>query len=122
MKKILLATVVVAVGIYMILTYLIDDVQINKYSDRYSVQEQKAIQHGWVPEILPASAYDVVETHDLDNNTVFGAFNYMEKDEAGFLGKMTALNDTNQTLSWENFLFRVDKDKNYVRFRNRGME
>ncbi len=121
MKKILLGTVVVAISIYLMLTYLIEDVQINKYSDIHFVQEQKAIEQGWIPEILPVSAYDIVETHDIDKNTIFGTFSYKEKDEEKFLQNMTVLNDDNQTLAWKNFLFRVDRDKNYVRFRNRSI-
>ncbi len=107
------------VSIYFILTLYFDDVQINKYPDKVVVVEQKAIERGWVPAILPETAYEISETHDTDTNDIFGAFFYKEKEEADFIQKLELLPDTNQTYVWEDFLFKIDKEQNRVKFRNK---
>jgi len=93
--------------------------QISKYPNLQTVKEDRGIEKGWVPAILPGSAYDIEETHDIDTNQLVGRFYYREKDEAGLMEKMTALPDSNGTYEWGGFLFRVDRKKNLVRYRNR---
>ena len=119
MKKILLLIVSFFVLGYVIFTQRYSDVQINKYQDIEVVKENKAIQNGWVPAILPDSAYDITETHDLDANTLFGSFNYKEKDEEKFIKNLTVVDDMNNTLEWGDFLFRVDKKLNQAKYRNK---
>ncbi len=104
---------------YFMLTHYYTDVQINKYKDIDVVKENQVIQKGWIPAILPESAYKITETHDLDTNTLFGSFYYKEQDEAGFMEHLSVEDDMNNTLEWENFLFIVDKKLNYVKFRNK---
>ena len=116
MKKILLIILLVFLTIYLVLTSYFPNTEINKYDSLESVNEKKAIAEGWIPKILPASAYDIVETHDVDTNTVFGKFSYKEKDEETFLSK---LKESNDMYEGENFLFKVDKKKNRVDFRNK---
>jgi len=110
---------VMAVSLFLLLSYFVEDVQINKYKDMAIVQEEQTIEHGWIPGILPKSAYDIVETHNIDTNTVFGTFKYKEHDEVSFMQHLTELNDDNQTMQWGRFLFRVNKEENYVKFRNK---
>ncbi len=104
---------------YFMLTHYYTDVQINKYKDIDVVKKNQVIQKGWIPAILPESAYKITETHDLDTNTLFGSFYYKEQDEAGFMEHLSVEDDMNNTLEWENFLFIVDKKLNYVKFRNK---
>ncbi len=118
MNKLLIALLVVAGLVYLLFSTFFVDVQINKYQDKATVIDQEAIKNGWVPSILPKSAFNIAETHDLDKNTVFGSFKYKENDEQSFMQHLTALHDEKQTQSWENFLFRVDTKKNIVKFRN----
>ena len=118
-KKMLLAMLVLFALIYFTLTKYYTDVQINKYKDRQVVLENEVIQKGWMPSILPESAYEIRETHDLDANTLFGSFNYKEEDEAVFMQHLTVKPDMNNTLEWGSFLFQVDQEKNYVKFRNK---
>ena len=118
-KYILLLIVSFLVLGYVVFTTRYSDVQINKYEDIEVVKENKAIQNGWVPAILPNSAYEITETHDLDKNTLFGSFNYKEQDEEKFMENFTDLNSENNTLSWGNFLFKVDKKTNKVKYRNK---
>ena len=118
-KYILLLIVSFFVLGYVVFTQRYSDVQINKYEDIEVVKENKAILNGWVPAILPDSAYDITETHDLDANTLFGSFNYKEQDEAGLMKHLTVKNDMDNTLEWGDFLFRVDKKLNHVKYRNK---
>ena len=106
-------------AVYYLLTSYLSDVQVNKYSDRETVKKNQAIERGWVPAILPESAYDISETHDLDTNALFGSFQYKEKDEESLLKNMTASPDENTTLEWGDFLFKIDREKNRVKYRNK---
>ena len=104
---------------YVVFTQRYSDAQINKYEDIEVVKENQAIQKGWVPAILPNSAYEITETHDLDANTLFGNFKYKEEDEAGLMEHLTVKQNMDKTLEWGDFLFRVDKEQNYVQYRNK---
>ena len=119
MIKIFVAILSFFVLFYFVLTNYYTDVQINKYKDIQVVKENQVIEKGWIPAILPESAYDIVETHDLDTNTVLGSFYYKEKDEAGLMKHLSVKEDTNNTLEWGNFLFKIDKKFNYVKYRNK---
>ncbi len=119
LKKMMLALLVFA-GLVLLMLYTnFDDLQISKYPSMDEVKEDMAIQKGWIPTIIPDSAYDIAETHDLDSNTLFGSFNYKEKDEAGFLGHLTPVEDANDTAQWGNFLFKVNTTDNKVQYRNK---
>jgi biopolymer transport protein ExbD len=114
-KKILLIILVFFIGIYFLLTSYFPEVEINKYDSVETAKEQQAIEKGWIPKNLPPSAYDIVETHDLDSNTILGKFSYKEVDETNFLA---GLKEINGTYRREDFLFQVDKKLNLVNFRN----
>jgi len=115
-KKILLLTVIFFIAVYFVLTKFFPDVEINKYDSLATVQEQKAIEKGWIPKNLPATAYDIVETHDIDTNVVLGKFSYKEEDEKRFLADLKA---EGEIFKSENFLFKVDKESNLVNFKSK---
>jgi len=115
--KLLIAAVVVAGLVYLLFSTFFVDVQINKYTDIAAVKDQQAIEKGWIPAILPKSAYEITETHNIDTNELFGSFKYKEKDEASFIKHLTKDND--DVLLWGNFLFKVDTKLNLVKFRNK---
>ena len=119
MKKILLIVVVVIMAIYLLLTSYFPNVEINRYDSIKAVQENGAIDRGWIPKELPLSAYDIVETHDLDKNRVFGKFSYKEEDEKEFLSKLKV---SDEVYEGEKFLFKIDREKNIVNFRNRDIK
>ena len=118
MKKVFLMMVVFFIAVYFLIISYSADVQVNKYDSLEAVQNNKAIQEGWIPKILPHSAYDIVETHDIDVNMIFGKFSYKEIDEENFLGELKESTESNETYVWENFLFKVNREKNLVNFRN----
>ncbi len=122
LKNILIAMLLFFVAIYFLLTSYFSDVQIYKYPDLQSVKEDNAIEKGWVPGLLPASAYDIEETHDLDTNQLFGRFYYKERDEEGLKKKLTKVPDMNETYEWGDFLFKVDTGKNCIKYRNKPMQ
>ena len=118
MKKFFLPAVGIAVSIYFLFSYFVKDVTINRYEDYQTVQEQNATEQGWVPALLPASAYDIAETHDMKKHEIFGLFHYKEPDEAALLSQLTVTKEDNQTMGWGDFLFHVDREKNIVKYRN----
>ncbi len=119
MKKILITVALFTILIFLLINQNFEDMQISKYESLEEVKNNKAIEGGWIPTILPASAYDIVESHDLDTNTIFGSFKYKEKDEETFIEKLTDPNSADDMLEWGNFIFKVDKNLNQVKFRNR---
>lgn len=119
MKKILIAVALFTILIFLLINQNFEDMQISKYESLEEVKNNKAIQGGWIPAILPDSSYDIVESHDLDTNTIFGSFKYKEEDEETFIQNLTDLNSADDMLEWRNFIFKVDKNLNQVQFRNR---
>jgi hypothetical protein len=119
MKKIIAAILLFFAGIYFLLNAHFNDVQINKYDNLRQVKEDQAIQKGWVPTLLPPSAYDIEETHDNDTNQLFGRFYYKETDEKVVMTQLASLPESNGTYTGKDFLFRIDTGKNMVKYRNR---
>jgi len=119
MKKILIPVALFTILIFLLINQNFEDMQISKYKSLEEVKNNKAIQGGWIPAILPDSSYDIVESHDLDTNTIFGSFKYKEEDEETFIQNLTDLNSADDMLEWRNFIFKVDKNLNQVQFRNR---
>ncbi len=119
MQKTILIIITIAAIIYLLFSMLTINVGINKYDTLQTAREQNATINGWIPEILPASAYDISESHEPKKREVFGLFHYKEVDEAAFLSKLAKSKEYNQTMVWGDFLFHVDKEKNIVKFRNR---
>ena len=117
-KKLIPAALLVAASLYLLLTVFVKDITVNQYKDRATVEEKHAIENGWVPGILPASAYIIKETHGKDAGGVFGIFHYQEPDEAGLVAHLKPSRDDNETMEWGGFLFRVDREKNIVHYRD----
>jgi len=118
MKKIMIAILLFFVAVFFMIQSTFSDVTINKYPDFQSVMEDNATEHGWIPAILPKSAYEIAETHNLDTNEIFGSFMYKQNDEEKLMQDLTIVPDMNQTYIWENFLFKVDTNTKHVKFRN----
>ena len=119
MQKLILILITIGVVIYLLFSTLVPDVASNKYDTLQTAQEQNATKNGFLPTILPASAYDIAESHDAKKQEIFGLFHYKEADEAAFLSQLSPSQEYNQTMVWEDFLFHIDKEKNIVKFRNR---
>jgi len=120
LKKMLLALLAFGALVFFILYSTFEDVQINKYPTMEEVKEDNALDRGWIPAVLPDSAYEISETHDIDTNQLFGSFNYKEPDEKKLLEQLIIIPDTNGTMEWGNFLFKIDKENNHVKYRNKA--
>ena len=118
-KKLIIATLLVAASLYLLLTAFVKDITVNQYKDLTVAKEQQAIDQGWVPAIVPASAYEIKEMHGRDAGGIFGQFRYKEADEAAFVAQLKPTGDGNGTLTWGAFLFRVDTRKNLVKYRDK---
>ncbi len=116
MKKIALLLVLFALLIVLVLNQNFKDIQISKYETIEEVKKNNAIKEGWIPAILPESAFEIVESHDLDTEILYGSFKYKERDEEKFIKNLTSPSDSEEVLTWENFLFKVDKKQNRVKF------
>ena len=92
------------------------DSQQNYYKNKDAIVKDNAIQRGWIPSIIPDSAYEIEEKHDLDTNIIKGSFQYNEKDENIFLNKLTK---SNEQFMWKDFVFTIDTKNNNVEFRNK---
>jgi len=119
MRNLLLATLVLVIFIYLLFKAFFGGIELNKYQDLQIAKEHHAISSGFVPSILPKSAYNIEETHDDSSGNIYGAFDYKEQDEKGLISKLTPLEGDNKTMKWGNFLFKVDSVKNHVLYRSK---
>ena len=116
MKKILLLIVIFFIVVYFVLTKFFPNVEMNKYDSFATVEEQKAMENGLVPKTLPLTAYDIVETHDIETHTVLGKFSYKEEDEKNLLSNLKV---EGEIYEGEKFLFKINKEANLVNFKSK---
>ncbi len=82
---------IVGYGIALNLSYYGDTV----YSRHANLAAARlTIQHGWIPELLPAGSNDIWETHDLDTNVGGGGFQFPSKDLEAFKNQARQWADT----------------------------
>ena len=122
MIKQIITIFIILIGLFLLLWYFFSDTQTNKYINFVEVQNDKAIIRGWLPNILPKSAYEIEETHNLDTNFVFGTFKYKEKDEIAFIRQLMKSEKDSSIMTWDDFLFNINKKTNFVEFYNKEYE
>lgn len=66
---------------------------IQKSSYKNFEEAQVDIEHGWIPDILPKSATDIYEEHDLDSNIGYGEFKIPSDEVNSFYSKLTPTKD-----------------------------
>ena len=103
---------------YIAINHYLSDIDVNRYKNIKEVHKDRAIERGWIPAILPESAYDITETHNLDTNRLYGRFHYLQKDEVSLLQYLQSIEETNNTYIWQDFLFRLDTTNNIVQYYN----
>lgn len=64
------------------------------YATADYVKRDEAIERGWIPEILPNSATDISESHDLDLNVGSGIFSFSPVEVESFRARLRALPPT----------------------------
>ena len=58
----------------------------SNYNDLSAATKDGAVQRGWVPDFLPASAFQIHERHNISTNEVWMSFGFGPKD-TDFLSK-----------------------------------
>ena len=96
----------------IILLYSCSETQTNRYESKEDVIKDGAIERGWIPEIIPNSSFNIIETHNLDTNQIEGSLEYKEIDEPYLEKKLTDM------MILEDFKFTIDTNKNYMQFKN----
>ena len=101
------------------------------YQDKPAVLEAQAIERGWIPDILPDSAKNIYEAHELDMNTGVGEFVFHERDECWLqerlnirlsakirqqVSKQYHFPETHEVFIWGDFILSVDWEKHDVVF------
>src|SRR5438105_936756 len=69
------------------------------YATAATARADGAIERGWLPAALPDSAFDIVESHNLDTNTGGGSFHFDARDSDSFgaqLGSLSAEQSQNR--------------------------
>ena len=62
-----------------------------KYRDRAHAEAEGTISRGWIPENLPLSARNVLDTHYPESNEGCFNFDFDVKDQPEFLTQMTVI-------------------------------
>jgi hypothetical protein len=57
----------------------------SRYPSVEAARADGAMQRGWIPEFLPASAHDIRLSYDLDSNEIWLRFGYAPDSLAGML-------------------------------------
>lgn len=118
-RKIRILVLYIIVFICMLILFLLylnsSEVKKTSYNNKNDILKNEAIKRGWIPEIIPKSAFAIIEIHDIDTNQVKGSFKYLEKDENKFISNLKFKNKIN---TWKKFQFRINKENNIVSFNN----
>jgi hypothetical protein len=65
------------------------DVQTNTFASRFEAED--IIARGWIPEVLPHSAVQIYESHNLDLNVSYGTFEFGSAGVPDFKAALTPL-------------------------------
>ncbi len=120
MKKFLLVLFFFVLVLFVMLFVFFDDTQTNHYATLGDAKADGAIERGWVPSIIPASAYDITEKHNLDANAFRGSFSYHKEDMPHFMEALKIIDANRSIYQWEDTLFYIDTKEQKVWYRNKA--
>lgn len=89
--------------------------------DIAAARSSGVIDRGWVPRVLPESATNIEETHDLDTNAVWGTFDFPIAEQSGWRASFVETNLSGKTVSpaaqvqWPAFLTGTVSQENVRR-------
>ena len=118
MKKFLWTLFVFVFVCFFFIFLVFNDTQTNHYSSLHSIKAEKAIQRGWIPSIIPDSAYNIQETHNLDSNRFYGSFYYKE-NLSSFMKHLKSVDSDERIYEWDDILFYIDIKQHKVWYRNK---
>jgi len=66
---------------FLMLLYTFDGDQVKtKFATYDDLKQSGYIEKGWLPDFLPESSENIIETHNIDTNTVKAVFEYSISD------------------------------------------
>ncbi len=71
-------------GVVVLTTLGCDERLEKRYGSLEEARRDGALARGWVPAVLPESASDIIEFHDLDTNETWGTFKFSPTGSAAF--------------------------------------
>jgi len=119
MKTFLISLLALILITSIVLLSYPSDEQTNSYKDVLAAKVDNVIENGWIPTIIPESAYDIEVTHNLDTHVFYGSFQYKEKDENTLLKHLTLIEENDKTYTWKDILFHIDTKLDKVWYRNK---
>lgn len=92
-----------------VISVFFSDIIVGRYDTYAQAKQEGVLERGWLPKLLPASAYNIFEKHNIDTNEIEGYFHYTEIDEPTLLEQIEK--------GEKNFVFEVVPTQNFVQFR-----
>jgi hypothetical protein len=90
MNEVTRSRLVGIVGVILFIVVYSIALKVSDFADTVSTRHANlaaahlTIQHGWIPELLPAGSNDIWETHNLDSNIGGGGFQFPSNDLEAF--------------------------------------
>jgi hypothetical protein len=76
-----------AAAAFLIFVVFDEDFSVH-YATSAEARADRAIERGWLPEILPDSAFDIDEEHNIDTNRGGGTFHFAATDAETFRARL----------------------------------
>lgn len=102
-----------------------DDSASLSYSTRAEAEaeSESPFARGWLPEIIPASSFNISMRNDLDLNISEGEFSFLRSDYDAFVAKLERVSSPDKggasAYVYEDWTFWINDQKNYCRFHMR---
>jgi hypothetical protein len=84
------------------------DIVISEYDSFYEAESDLIFERGWLPEIIPSSAYQIETENDLDENTSEGSFMY-KGSISSFTSRLIKYEDELNLLIEDGYFFDLDE-------------
>jgi hypothetical protein len=72
----------------VVMLVVLDDNMSVHYATSAEARADDAFGRGWLPEVLPDSAFDIAERHNLDTSTGHGTFRFAARDVEAFRARL----------------------------------
>ena len=79
------------------------------YLNYSEVVSDRAIDRGWIPQVIPKSSKYIYEWHDLDSNVGFGSFLFDKNDYDDLIEKLELI-DKNEIIKFRELNIRREWD------------
>ncbi|MBE9487961.1 MAG: hypothetical protein IMY73_02150 [Bacteroidetes bacterium] len=69
----------IALTLVILLFSSCSETQTNNYATFDKYANSKNFEKGWIPSFVPKDAHNISETHNIDNNIIFGKFSFTNR-------------------------------------------